>query len=515
MHLPDDFGFSAVQTLAHVGDAAPGRNHSVFWNHVAAAIWAESPSVLPASGGDADPSDPTATERVLSIKNTRIGCRLLRPPSGTPVRALCVTTHGYSQTQTLAEQEQEWSELASRGVAVLLVRVRGYPGSQRDCGPLVTHPLGYITFGLDLVAQRPEDHLGWVIPQAAADVVNACRALRKTFTSNGVTPPLFLHGESFGGGLAVLAASILTLKDEGPARLAIALPTLGDWPWRVQHVKPGGPADTINEQVWRVLIGARERQPQIEHTLRLADAVVHAPRVRCPSLCKLATRDDIVPAPAAAAVYNGLGTDTGRKWRFVVPQGHFEGGLKNARRHALFTKAMHDFLDPRVEAHAGMARWESILSDGEREPAHVNTAPALFPGATLVDTDQVLADAYAAEGRTLDDLPYTAEFGRICERVAGAAVSLSAREVLHRLHTLRKAGKMPKVGRSETTAIRVNTEEEATLSQLVVAAVGSLGQRDRLPLTPEFDAIVERFNTSTGRTLTPHDVWRLVAKLAK
>ena len=74
---------------------------------------------------------------------------------------------------------------------------------------------------------------------------------------------------------------------------------------------------------------------------------------------------------------------------------------------------------------------------------------------------------------------------------------------------------MPKVGRSETTAIRVNTEEEATLSQLVVAAVGSLGQRDRLPLTPEFDAIVERFNTSTGRTLTPHDVWRLVAQLAK
>jgi len=515
MHLPDDFGFSAVQTLAHVGEAAPARNHSVFWNHVAAAIWAESPSVLPASGGDADPSDPTATERVLSIKNTRIGCRLLRPPSGTPVRALCVTTHGYSQTPTLAEQEQEWVELAARGVAVLLVRVRGYPGSQRDCGPLVTHPLGYITFGLDLVAQRPEDHLGWVIPQAAADMVNACRALRKTFTSNGVTPPLFLHGESFGGGLAVLAASILTLRDEGPARLAIALPTLGDWPWRVRHVKPGGPADTINEQVWRVLIGARERQPQIEHTLRLADAVVHAARVRCPSLCKLAMRDDIVPAPAAAAVFNALGTDTGRKWRFVVPQGHFEGGLKNARRHALFGRALLDFLDPRSEAHVGMGRWESVLSDGEREPAPVEAAPPLFPGVTLPDADQILADAYAAEARTLDDLPYTPEFERICHRVAEAGLALTPREVLHRLHTLRKASKMPKVGRGDASATRVNAEDEAFLTQLVTAAVGSLGQRDRLPLTPEFDVLVERFNTHTGRALSPHDVWRLVAKLAK
>jgi hypothetical protein len=162
-----------------------------------------------------------------------------------------------------------------------------------------------------------------------------------------------------------------------------------------------------------------------------------------------------------------------------------------------------------------MARWESILSDGEREPAPVNPTPALFPGAALVDADQVLADAYVNAGRTLDDLPYTPEFSAICERVMSAGVSLQPRDVLHRLHTLRKAAKLPKVGRGDASAIRVNAEEEASLTQLVVAAVGSLGQRDRLPLTPEFDALVERFNTLTGRTLSPHDVWRLVAKLAK
>jgi len=515
MHLPHDFGLSAIGTLSHVADTTPARNHSVFWNHVAAMAWAESSSVLPASSGDVDPSDPTASERIHSIKSTRIGCRLLRPPSGTPVRSLLVTTHGYSNTPTLAEQEQEWHAVAARGVAVLLVRVRGYPGSQRDAGPLVASPLGYITHGLDVIAQRPEDHLAWVMPQAVADVVCACRSLRKTFASSGTAPPLFLHGESFGGGLAVLAAALLANKDEPAARVALSLPTLGDWPWRVTHVPIGGPGDTVNEQVWRVLIGARDRQPQIEHTLRLADTVVHASRMRCPVLCKLATRDDVVPAPTAAAVFNALGADPGRKWRFVVPQGHFEGGLKNARRHALFNKALADFLDPRIEAHAAMARWESVLSDGEREPALPDTSPPLFAGAGLVDTDALLAEAYAAEGRTLDDLPYTSAFAAICSRVAAAGVSLPTREVLHRLHTLRKAGKLPKVGRSDATAVRVTSDEERVLTELVVATVGTLGQRDRLPLTPEFDGLVERFNASTGKTLTPHDVWRLVAKLAK
>jgi hypothetical protein len=45
--------------------------------------------------------------------------------------------------------------------------------------------------------------------------------------------------------------------------------------------------------------------------------------------------------------------------------------------------------------------------------------------------------------------------------------------------------------------------------------VGGLGQRDQLPYTPAFDALVQEFNAATGRSLDPHSVWRLVAKLAK
>jgi hypothetical protein len=50
---------------------------------------------------------------------------------------------------------------------------------------------------------------------------------------------------------------------------------------------------------------------------------------------------------------------------------------------------------------------------------------------------------------------------------------------------------------------------------MVRSSVGTLGQRDQLPFTPEFDRLVEAFNQRTGKSLSPHDVWRLIAKIAK
>jgi hypothetical protein len=61
----------------------------------------------------------------------------------------------------------------------------------------------------------------------------------------------------------------------------------------------------------------------------------------------------------------------------------------------------------------------------------------------------------------------------------------------------------------------VTPEDEALLADLVRGAVGTLGQRDQLLYDPRFDALVQAFNARTGRNLSPHDVWRLVAKLAK
>ncbi|MGE3108254.1 MAG: argininosuccinate lyase [Phycisphaerales bacterium] len=148
-------------------------------------------------------------------------------------------------------------------------------------------------------------------------------------------------------------------------------------------------------------------------------------------------------------------------------------------------------------------------------PAGVNGA-TLFPGLATGGLDeQVLIEAYGTIGRTLDDLPYTPEFDRLYRAVDGDARGATPREVFHRLHNLRKAGKLPKVGRTKVSPPRIDRKEEQVLERQVIEAVGSLGQRDQLPFTGTFDVLVEAFNQKTGRGLEPHDVWRLIAKLAK
>ena len=127
--------------------------------------------------------------------------------------------------------------------------------------------------------------------------------------------------------------------------------------------------------------------------------------------------------------------------------------------------------------------------------------------------DEALIVAYQSTGRTLDDLPYTEDFERLHRSLPKGAGD--KREVFHRLHNLRKAGKLPKLGKPETMPPKIDPEEERALSGLVVGEAGTLGQRDRLPYTAGMDRIVEAFNARTGRSLDAHTVWRLVAKLAK
>lgn len=134
---------------------------------------------------------------------------------------------------------------------------------------------------------------------------------------------------------------------------------------------------------------------------------------------------------------------------------------------------------------------------------------------SLAAADASLIKAYESAGRTLDDLPYTPEFDRLFATAERGRPGVSRREVLHRLQNLRKAGRLPKVGKAAGLAIKLQPKEEAWLRSEVQRAAGSLGQRDQLPYDAKFDALVEGLNSRTGRSLTPHDVWRLVAKLAK
>jgi hypothetical protein len=139
----------------------------------------------------------------------------------------------------------------------------------------------------------------------------------------------------------------------------------------------------------------------------------------------------------------------------------------------------------------------------------------LFGGISADERDGALVRAYEAAGRTLDDLPYTPEFDRIYAQAGGDETWESRRGAFHRLHTLRKAGRLARMGRALGESIKVTPAEEDALTRLVVARVGTLGQRDQLIFTPGFDELVQAFNAQSGRDLSPHAVWRLLAKIAK
>lgn len=521
---PDDFGLPGVRTFAHVGDPTPAPDHSVFWNHWYTAVTSELPAIRRRTTDD--PSDPSVTHEFDSAGGVRIGGRLVLPPAGQRVRAGLVVVHGAAPRECAVE-EARWERVAAHGVMVFAIRLRGFPGSQRETGDLRTPDAvgaGWVGRGLD--AESPDE---WVVPHAVADVFHACRVLRNWILGrrgSGVDaepeptdhPMVSLYGESLGGGLAVIAAAQLAgrlPRAHFIDRVALGLPSLGDWPWRLRHQPAGTGVD-----IEKILTHHAARREQLIERLRLCDAVVHATRLRRPTLVKLAAKDDTVPAPTAAAIFNAVDADPARKWRFLVPYGHIDGGITNARRHALFERCLADFYRPEKGPIELMEPWEPLMHDGDRTPDSDNppsaaeraTAPALFEAPVTTDAHEAaLVEAYRAVGRTLDALPYTDDFERLC----AAAGADDRRAALHALQRLRKAGRLPRLGRAPDHPPRVDAEHERLLEALVVEHAGTLGQRDRLPYTEAFDNLLESFNARAGTALNAQDLWRLIARLAK
>jgi cephalosporin-C deacetylase-like acetyl esterase len=362
---PDDFGFSPIATLAHVGEPTRSIRHGSFWKTWTAGVMADRPRLVARDHASSDPSDPSATHEFESCRHARIGCSFL-PPRGRP-RAGLIVLHGYENVPSLAQSADDWQSFTDRGLAILIIRARGYAGSCADVPQLVHHAGhkgggDWITYGLEVPMSDRGYGCDWSFSYAAADVVNACRALRLKLGEPAGRVPIFMHGESFGAALAVIAASQLADLDE-PARLVIGLPTMGDWAWRLalpENASAGGAGGRIR----RFMLDHPNLRADVSTTLRVFDAAVHARRITCPVLCKLAVRDEIVPAPAAAAVFNALGSDPGLKWRFVTHYGHFDGGLADLRRHALFEKVAADFLDPGINPDAAMSQWEGVMTSG-------------------------------------------------------------------------------------------------------------------------------------------------------
>ncbi|NQX95767.1 MAG: alpha/beta fold hydrolase, partial [Erythrobacter sp.] len=288
-----------------------------------------------------------------------------------------VTVHGDGVPDPLDVNGRRWQRVADRGVAVLLMRLRGYPGSRKSVGNLTeSNDVGntWIARGFD-----SPDHNEWVLPHGIADVCNACRVMRNALLGRDSDldiqvddsidhPGVYLHGSSLGGGLAVISAAQLIGKLRGESiidRLAIATPSLGDWQTRLQE--PTGTA----AQLRRVIDDNPDRREELLARTRLCDAVVHGRKVRVPTFSMLAKRDAVVAPTTAAAVLNSIDADPGRKWRFLIEQGHHDGDTGVNRRIAMYRRALCDFFDPEMRPIQSMKRWEACMHGGTELPSGV------------------------------------------------------------------------------------------------------------------------------------------------
>ena len=164
--------------------------------------------------------------------------------------------------------------------------------------------------------------------------------------------------------------------------------------------------------------------------------------------------------------------------------------------------------DPVIARVNGVDIKQSDLALAEEDVG--TDMPADSPDAKR---EQLIA-AYEKIGRTADDLPYTPHFESMYSGYAAqhAEPRPTRSEVWRHLLNLRKAGKLPKMGEARSKPPVVSDEDRAALRKMLG---DDIGKRDRLPYTERFDAIVDSFNRTQPRPLSPHLVWRLVATLAK
>ncbi len=164
-------------------------------------------------------------------------------------------------------------------------------------------------------------------------------------------------------------------------------------------------------------------------------------------------------------------------------------------------------LDRTTEKSGGRA----VIEDGKG--AGTGGLFAGVPNRVVVKRDVLIA-GYEKVGRTADDLPYTPHFENIYSAYAAQHPEPrpTRAEVWRHLLNLRKSGKLPKLGEARSKPPPATNEDRQKLRAMLG---DDIGKRDRLPYTERFDEIVDTFNRTQPRPLSPHLVWRLVATLAK
>jgi catechol 2,3-dioxygenase-like lactoylglutathione lyase family enzyme len=138
---------------------------------------------------------------------------------------------------------------------------------------------------------------------------------------------------------------------------------------------------------------------------------------------------------------------------------------------------------------------------GDVEPKHRVNAAALV-------------ELYEKIGRTADDLPYTPHFEELYEPYAASypEPKPTRAEVWRHLLNLRKSKKLPRLGDARSHVPDLPEHARTRLRQIVS---DDIGRRDRLPYTDRFDQLVDAFNKTLDKPLSPHLIWRAIATLAK
>ncbi|MEM1011189.1 MAG: VOC family protein [Planctomycetota bacterium] len=165
----------------------------------------------------------------------------------------------------------------------------------------------------------------------------------------------------------------------------------------------------------------------------------------------------------------------------------------------------------------------SLETDDDRQVETAATPDALFPGvaASLSPRRELLAKLYKKAGRTADDLPYTPQFETIHTAYAAefAGPQPDRRETWRHLLSLRKRGQLPRLGAARDASPVDDRASELIRSLIDKLFDGKIGRRDRLPYSEDFETLRDAFNAERVQrrepSMSPHALWRLVAKAAK
>lgn len=195
-------------------------------------------------------------------------------------RPLVIHAHGYGGRSAM-----QWL-WARSGLNVVGFDVRGH-GLSFSAVPDRSR-WGYMLTGI----KDPRQH---VLRGAVADYMRACQVGAVLF--EGRTRRTVLHGQSFSGGLALMAEATRPTADF----LALGVPTFGWHEGRHRLVRNGSATET------RGYIHARPSQRDlVMRTLSYFDSMNFAPLIRCPVIAGFGRQDEVVPPETVLAVLRHL-----------------------------------------------------------------------------------------------------------------------------------------------------------------------------------------------------------------